>query len=495
MQALAEISKILQLKKLKPVQVLTPSKKSGSKHYLLFKALIAGKVRNDKEAKNFLKLQNSSYAIAKMRFKEKLLNLLLFLHPTKDIVNLHNRTQYRIYRNLFFAKTLMLLGALQTSMEFSKKVINECLQNKLYIELHEALQMYLKAASLIGNTIMWEKYNQLYFENSERKLLIEKAQHLYTTISYQANVKRYYEIDVGSIQKYITEINQINNKINTPQTYETAYLANCLYYQIAEKYSHLIRASKKYLNYIQQQNVQLTKRQLFQIYLQMIIAYFHKKRHKDIDELAQKIKAIVPTDTKNYLYFLNVWFISKMHAENYEKSASILKEALDNPQFKNISHTKQESWQIGLIYNSFALKSENKPPIFQEEINLGKFMNSVPIHSKDKTYMNVQIRIAQILIHLIEKDYTTIHEKVDALIMYDKRCITLKNKEHYLRSHYMILLIVYMARRSFMKGTNNIEKLSLYKKLIQLKPHTFNNNYTEIIPYETLLKMIEKQLR
>jgi hypothetical protein len=137
-----------------------------------------------------------------------------------------------------------------------------------------------------------------------------------------------------------------------------------------------------------------------------------------------------------------------------------------------------ERWKIYHAYLVFMDSYCNKRDY---KFSLPKFLNDVPLNSKDKSGFNFAIRVVEILFNAARKDYNLIFSKMDALRIYRSRYL---NDNTYKRNH-LFLSILLKAEKS---GFNAKEMLKIdSNELIELRKQ---NNYIiaewEIIPYEEL---------
>ena len=115
------------------------------------------------------------------------------------------------------------------------------------------------------------------------------------------------------------------------------------------------------------------------------------------------------------------------------------------------------------------------------KFNLARFLNDVPVNSKDKSGFNFAIRVIEILFNAARKDYNLIFSKMDALRVYRSRYL---NDNTYKRNH-LFLSVLLKAEKS---GFNNKELVKAdWQEITELRNQ---NKYFiadwEIIPYETL---------
>ena len=128
----------------------------------------------------------------------------------------------------------------------------------------------------------------------------------------------------------------------------------------------------------------------------------------------------------------------------------------------------------------------------KSNFKIGKFLNEVPVFSKDKRGLNVSIIIVQIMLLLKQKKYNAIIDKMAGLERYSSRYLNMFNTY---RCNCFIKMLLQLEKRSFHpiavqrhteKYMEKLQKVPLEKSEAVLE--------MEIIPYDTLWKMILKLL-
>lgn len=496
MKNLTEIIRLLPIERLKPIEILTTSTKSGSKHYKLFKAIKSGEVNSDRQAKVFLNVSRPTYTINKMRLKEKVLNLFLFLSPEKTFKNPTNKSAYKIYKYIFLCRVFMLFGAYNTAISFAQKAIKITLSQKLYEPLFEALQLYLKIASVASITQNWVKYNDLYKEVLNKKQKMEEANYLYTQMAYTLNVERFYEVGVSLIEKWHKRINSIAKTVNNFQSKELKFLSDSIYFQLTEKYHQQIKKCDEYFRYLQSNFGKVTNKSKFQILFYKFNAQFYLQQYKEAEATAAQILAFMPKHTKNFVCFIQVYFLLKMHTNQYKEAFTIWKQTVKhNPAYKGISDAKKELWSVCFAYLAIMSKIAQQSEDVSVDRNLSKVLNTLPNLSKDKIHINAQIRVLKFIYFIEIEDFTKVYDELEALLAYDKRYMKSNYKLHFQRTHHFIKILEFLAKKSFNLNQINIFKTAHYRKMKNVKPIYYRNHFIEILPYEKLLHKIRQQLK
>ncbi|MFM7823611.1 MAG: hypothetical protein ACKPB3_07540, partial [Bacteroidota bacterium] len=146
-----------------------------------------------------------------------------------------------------------------------------------------------------------------------------------------------------------------------------------------------------------------------------------------------------------------------------------------------------EKWRIFEAYLEYAEPISS--PV-RRKFNVSKFLNEVPVFSKDKAGYNLSIIIAQVLLARKTNELHRVVDREESLKIYLSRYI---KKEKHLRSYYFLKMIQVMVRYDFdpMKTSQIADKFFMkMKQSGQASPET-----SEIIPYEWLWTDLMARLR
>ena len=131
-------------------------------------------------------------------------------------------------------------------------------------------------------------------------------------------------------------------------------------------------------------------------------------------------------------------------------------------------------------------------PYTQERFNLGKFLNDVPVHSKDKSGQNINILIIQMLTWMQREQFGKVIDRVESISVYAR---TYTKTPETTRANIFINMIVKMEAAQFHRSATELKTKGLYRKLRET-PVKFGQNLSiEIIPYPVLWDEVLSMLR
>jgi len=162
----------------------------------------------------------------------------------------------------------------------------------------------------------------------------------------------------------------------------------------------------------------------------------------------------------------------------------------------------RESWKIYELYLYLLVKigkvSANEAPkqFKRKRFRIGKFLNEVPIFSKDKRGMNISILIGQIMVFLAERNYEAIIDRMEALKSYSYRHVRKDNDLH--RSSLFLQMLEIATTHGFdPKKTQWRTRKILPKLQVPLETLAYCTTEIEVIRYEVLwnlfLEIIENR--
>ena len=124
---------------------------------------------------------------------------------------------------------------------------------------------------------------------------------------------------------------------------------------------------------------------------------------------------------------------------------------------------------------------------------MGKFLNEVPLYSKDKSGLNVQILIVQILFYFRQGK---IDQAINRIASLNQYCHKYLRKDHTLRSNCFIKMLVILITNQFHKEAT-LRKTKKYIKILKENPiqKAKQSIAIEIVPFEDLWEIITADLK
>lgn len=501
MRKLEEIIRIIGRKRMKRVEVFneTGNLDRNNLYYRLYRGIKEGKYGSDEDAADDLFGTDSSdkkYLMLKSRVKKRLLNNLLFLHnPSSN----YEQAIYLCNRNLVAAKFLLINGGRSTAASLLRSTLNKAQTYSLTEVEVECLRMLRSQSSFLGQLSEYEKYDERFYhiksvldaeyfaEECYQKLIIHFAQ------SNSAKPEL-----AGLANRFVRELQDLVDQYYSHQLYLHFFRVKIVAAGINLDYQAMIRASEEAEKYLESRPNLLQRARLGEFALHKMIASMHTGDYVLGKENAEKCLSYFKTGSNNWMIFLEYYFLLCMHTGNYKKALEIYQEVTQHPRFSTLDQVRVEKWKIYEAFLRYMMVDEEKEnplsdEFFQSRFNIFKFLNEVPIFSRDKRGLNIAILILQILFLLDRRDFDGIMSRTEALRVYCSRY--LKRDENY-RSNCFLKMVITMEKKDFdWEQTKKIA--SKYYNKLESARFSYDGSLAnlEIIPYEQLWHSILDKLK
>jgi hypothetical protein len=439
----------------------------------------------DKSCKNFRKLQK--------RLLAKLESSLFFLDDSKQIFTDLGLKYYKLLKSTFQHRTLIMLRKRNLSLFSIEKIIQNAVENEfpdLVISLVSELIPYY------GYIKPNEKKFNYYCKLSEDNLIKYQVE-LNTYKTYSSISKIYLQkqkdisVVLSQLNKYLAESLNYNKTVLTHKSILWDFQLKSLYYQLSNRFDEIIKLSKETLDFLEHKSYD-TYFFAYMINVDLVNAFKYQKNY------GSALTTIINNLENHKTIDLN-WFKLKSSQfnilvlqKNYNNAYEVLYDTLNTYNNLKIEKIKEE-WNIKEAYVAFIAELGyidqellNKKPL--KEFRLNRFLNDVPVYSKQKRSLNISILIIQMLFYLQQNKVNAFIDRMDALNQYTYRYL---RNDDTLRSNCFIKMLLKIpdARYHHVAIQRHVQKL--YKKLKETPPSISDQTTdVEIIPYETLWEMV-----
>ncbi len=263
-------------------------------------------------------------------------------------------------------------------------------------------------------------------------------------------------------------------------------------YSVEFDYENIIIHCNRALAELNEDHINISSLRLSYLFYKMpaLLALEQLREAKDV---AKTALTLVPKGYFNWHVILLRRIVVCLHAGDYQEAYDLYnahrqKECL----YENIT----EYWNIIRGYLYFLVKREKIDPYEKERFYLGKFLNEMPVFSKDKSGNNVNILIIQILVYMQRKQFGKIIDRIDSLKEYAR--VYMRNPETK-RAKAFIDIIIKMEQAYFVKTAVLLKTEKQREKLNQTPIKLRQNLSIEVIPYgvlvEEILEMLDDKFR
>ncbi len=501
MRKLQEIVRVIGRRRLKRIEVFNEGGRGPRKnlYYRFYKGIKDGSFQTDEDAARELfgcEPTNKRYLMLKSRVKTRLINTLLFIeNPTSR----NQQAVYNTNRNLVASKMLLLNGARFTGIALLKSTLHEAQKYSVTEVAVECLRHLRYQSSFLGKENDFKKYNEL-FQSTQEVLRAEwRAEECYQLVTIPFVKSNSVQPEVAEMaSSFVEEIKELRTR-NYSFNLELLYFRLVIMRdQITRNHEGVIQSCIEAEAFLNSHTEIDQKARYGEFATYRITACLNLRKYDEWNKMAPKILPLFSEGTTNWVIFMEYYFMLSMHSDNYRKAFEIFKKVVGHPRFEHQAEIRREKWRIFegfLRYMSGNLNFVENPEAegISNRFNIWKFLNEVPIYSKDKRGLNISILVLQVLFLLDRQDYDGIISRAEALKVYCSRY--LKRDEHF-RSNCFLKMVLIMEKKGF--DYDQTEKIArkYYTKLT-----TADFNYRggmatmEIIPYENLWASILEKLK
>jgi tetratricopeptide (TPR) repeat protein len=280
-------------------------------------------------------------------------------------------------------------------------------------------------------------------------------------------------------RKIITIVKNIYKKgmSHHVEIYSSFILSNC--YLWLKEYDNATDICNKCLKNLKTFDFEVHKTLLFVFESKKIPGLLINGNYFEAKKSIKECLNIIPEGGHNFLAAkqleLLILFYIKEYNQVYDKLEQLYKD----------THPNSETFET---YKAYASILTNR------HLRLARFINQVPIFSKDKKGMNINILIIEVLDYLRKKVYSKIIDRTAALQRYCYRYLVDDISTY--RSYQFFQIILCLEKGAFCK--KEVDPL-VAKHLQALKDHPLSEaqqDYElEIVPYEHLWEFMRNYLR
>ncbi len=493
MENLFELVNLVNPIKTQKIEIIGREKtKYGKLVKKLYDGIVSGKYETDQEAAmdiyNTPKPTNK-YANLKIHLTQKLINTLFFI----DVSDLN-------YSDLFKRKVkserwrgainiLMSRGANQAAIRLAEKLIKKT----EYYEFTEISLDIARSLLLHYRTHDINAKKEKFYKSivSEKLALfikeVEMEDYYSLTVKTIANLKISKEKKNVQIAQYSTAVRNILKDYKSVRIGQLAYLIFTYEFEFKNNYAKVIESCKEAIAFFEAKGDAVSPTMKVIYKNKWLAACIPLKRFRAGEQLALQALRVQLEGRINWFITLEYYFLLSLHTREYEKAIEIYKQVIANKQFKKLSEDYRQIW---LVYNAYLTYLRTVGKVVTKEVGkfkVAKFMNDVPLYSKDKKGVNVAIIIIQILFLIAQGKYNPVIDRMESIRMYVHAHL---RDDDSLRSNIFIKMLMEMVKAHFHKN-GTIRRTKELKAKLDAAPIMAkgNTHFVEIVPYEELWAM------
>ncbi len=384
------------------------------------------------------------------------------------------------YRKFAMYRILLLNSKRKAGIRIAEKLLPD-LQK---IELHAFAQ-------IVTNDLLIH-YSTFEIKPKRVQKYTELIQNQLELIELEAKVRKHYSYAVmlcNDKASYNSKIVETLIKATDATWHllhpELHYVNRLIYaikiyrYIVVFDYKNIIKYCNKALSSlpIKHPNIRSLKLSYMNYKIPALLASNHLDEAKSVAKNAGKLLCV---GTFNWHVILLQRLIVCLHAGDYQEAYELYKA---HKQKKCLYENIAEYWNIIQGYLYFLVQRGKIEPYDKERFYLGKFLNEMPMYSKDKSGNNINILIIQILVNMERNQLGRIIDRIDSLKAYVH--LYMRNPETR-RAKTFIDMVIKMEQASFILTAVETKTQELKDKLLKTPMKLGQNLSIEIIPFEIL---------
>lgn len=494
MQELLELIRAINITRMKSSGLWYLIFENGSLSEKLCIAIYDGRVSNDEEAIALLYSDNSGkskYLNLRERLKEKLQSMA-FLLEFKSIGESDRKKAYdKCNRKYAAAMLLTSKGLKKSGIEMLEDVLKQSIFfdfTDLAINSLAPLRLYY--GTIVGNMEQYKIYKDLYAKYQEVWIVENMAEDAYTDLvsNFVKSKASKPMLSEKALEYYLLLKPHLNK-------YDSFKLHLCG--RLVETMVHSSRNDFKATALVCEKAIDFFTKKPFESYLplqtfyyQLVVCHLQLKEFDKGYAAIQKCQPAFEAGTFNWLKLKELCFLLAMHTKHYDRAYAVCESVQkDLESAKQLTHIV-EMWKIYEAYVQYLAQigKVKTASAASKKFKLHKFLNEIPVFSKDKQGMNIPILIVQILFTLANRNFKNSMDRIEAI---EKYCNRYLRQTDTFRSNCIIKALLQLPAANFHPEAVQ-RKAKKYIDLLQQHQvsDSFQNHEIEIIPYEDLWEMI-----
>lgn len=488
MTHLIDLVRLLNKNKFKHLEVFV----ENSKLKIFYEKIADGSLTNEQAAQDFFFPKNKNaklyyYRLAQ-QLEERLLNLLFLIDFHKTAANPLQKEVLICYRNYAAVNSLLARFMRAPAIKLAEETIKISLKNEftdITLPLARHLAVHYGSIDKVKKKFFY--YSKIV-ETSQEILQAEiLAEKYYAVFTWHYGGKSSLDLKFAKkIAQFAEELKTYTQRFSSYRLNMIAHLIAVSRYQVVADYENMVIACQEALTFFENKKQEATRTQIQYFSFQLLVAYCMLGNFEKGAEAGKKAVVLSPKENVNWFLSAMALFKLYLHAQKYDLALAYLRETMDNPALSRQPSLTQERWRINeaLVFYLIRTGRLPKPPELNIKFRSKRFINEFRLSNQDKAGDNINLITIQILFLLLEKDYDSIIDKMDALSSYAHR--HLRRDESY-RSNCFIKMLLQLDKGHFNRIAVQRKAEPYYQKLLAVPLSKAKQDFElEIIPYETL---------
>lgn len=500
MQDLLDLVEFIQKTKFKSNTLLDALIKPDSQMGKIYQTFVAGEVCTDQELLDRYPEMKSlkQIGILKTRLKNRLCDAVFLLdfreesYPDRQVafvecVKKWSAAMILISKNIRSIGVKQLENLLRITLDFEF--------TEMSINIIRTLELYY--ATIEGDQ---KKYNELesLLRTQEAIWLAERqAEHWYSDLMINhVNSWADKHLAAQKAEEYFEKVETYMQQYPAFKIHFFGYLIQAIIYDGRNDFDGMSKVCANAIAFFDQKKYQ-SGMVLQTFYYNLVSSCLYSRQFERGKPYVQALEEMIAENSFNWFKVQELYFLMAMHTGNFQVTLQILVKVQANPYLSAQPAHIVELWKVFEAYVYFLVLAGKIKETTAEEnqlnFKISRFLNEVPLLSKDKRGMNVTVLVIQYLYYVIQRRLMDCEARMESL---NKYCTRYLNDETTLRSRYFIKMLLQIPTALFNLQQIRTKTAKVNELLQQVPWHTANQHREiEIIPYEQLWDIVLNSLQ
>ncbi|MBV6426762.1 MAG: hypothetical protein KIPDCIKN_01275 [Haliscomenobacter sp.] len=494
MDSLKELIRFVDRNKVKSIEVLG-YQKEGRKTLVhqLYQKIASGELDTDEEAADmFFRVSPSDilYRKLKTKLKSRLINTVFFLDLKQPKYSESDRAYLTCWKEWSATQILFKNGVAKVAVELAHRILKQSQAFEFSdISLNIARMLRAAYATRFPNAKKYEQFNELVnFYAGVQAAELKAEEYYFDIVNHYAESQATQPEVSAKCEKYVQELEPMVQSFQSHRLLRFFYQIKVASYMCRNDYRTTIGVCNEALSALQAKTFYPQSHNAF-FYFQKIVCHAQLKEFEEGKRLAEAYLIYDEQGSFNWFKNRQLAVFFSFHSGDYEEALRVFEQASSDPGFRRLDPVNAETWKISEAYLLYLLYTGRIPSSSEKAFNfrIAKFLNEVPIYSKDKKGMNIPILIVQILFTIAQQRYDLAVLRIDSI---EKYCTRYLRKDDTYRSSLFIKMLLCIPQAGFHRVAVS-RRAAKYWELLRKHPLEYANqgHQIEVIPYEALWEM------
>ncbi|MBL7781163.1 MAG: hypothetical protein JNM22_08090 [Saprospiraceae bacterium] len=366
---------------------------------------------------------------------------------------------------------------------------------ELSMNIVRTLQLYYGTSNIDAKK--YEKLDETYHELEATWHAERKAEKLYSDLMMQhVNVRSDKESSAEKAREYFQSIEPDMKRFPAFKVQFFGRMIEALMYDCRNDYTGMEKVCSEAMEFFAGKKYRSEMVQQAFCY-NLITCCLYSRQFEKLEAYATHMLVLLEPNSFNWFRIQEILLIATLHTEQYDEALEILQTVQNNPHLAAQPPQINELWKIFEAYLWYLVSIQkvniSEAEKQQNKFRISRFVNDVPLLSKDKGGMNVSVLIIQFLFFVAQRKADECESRIDAMNKYCTRYLSDSNS---LRSQYFFKMLIQIPQSDFNLKQIRLKTEKYYTQLLNTPWHVVNQHReVEVIPYENLWLLVLESLQ